>query len=171
MLDCPARMKTFTGGVGSAAQATHERRVSTATINNRRVLILRGLSNLSCRNGVREVFSTHRLKIVISNRSIAWTKCRRQQPIGVQLLQPLAIRHIRLAPRHRLELAGIDQPDLEAPLLEKFLQRNPRDAGRFHRDRPNATLLPPVSQNVQVVREDSKLPHGLRGAILLRKRQ
>jgi hypothetical protein len=64
-----------------------------------------------------------------------------QQTVGMQLLDPLAIQHIRLAAGDVLNVARIDQLYFEAPTLEQFEQRDPVNAGRFHRHGSDATLF------------------------------
>ena len=47
-----------------------------------------------------------------------------EQPHRVEVLQPLAVRHIPLAPRDVLHMAGIDQADLKFPLFQDLEQGN-----------------------------------------------
>jgi len=67
-----------------------------------------------------------------------------QQPIGLQLLDPLAVQHIRLAPAHILQMPRLDQEDLQPALFQDLLQRDPVHPGRFHRHRRDPTGLQPV---------------------------
>ncbi len=48
-----------------------------------------------------------------------------QQAHAVQILNPLAIKHVGFAPGHILEMASIDQIDLEALSLQQFKGRDP----------------------------------------------
>ena len=57
---------------------------------------------------------------------------RRQQPVLEQLRDPLRVPHIGLAPRHRLHVRGVEQPDLHH-LLQAVERRLPVRRGRLHR--------------------------------------
>ena len=59
----------------------------------------------------------------------------------MQLLQPLAVEHIGLAPWDVSDPAGIDQQHFEAPLHQQLVERNPVDAGGLHRYRLDLTLM------------------------------
>jgi hypothetical protein len=50
----------------------------------------------------------------------------------VELLNPLAVQDVGLLTGDVLELAGIDQVDLEAAFFQQLVDRNPVDAGGFH---------------------------------------
>jgi len=52
-----------------------------------------------------------------------------KQPQGVELLQPLAVLHVRLATGHVLDVAGVDQVALDAARFEQLEDGNPIDAG------------------------------------------
>jgi hypothetical protein len=73
-----------------------------------------------------------------------------QQAIAVQSLDPLAIEHVRLAAGKPLDRSGADEATLEAACFQYLEQRNPVDAGGFHRHRFDAVLPQPVGQGVQV---------------------
>ena len=47
----------------------------------------------------------------------------------MQFLQPLAVEDIRLAARDVLDVAGIDQVDLETAGFQDFKEGNPVDTG------------------------------------------
>src|SRR5262249_9460704 len=89
-----------------------------------------------------------------------------EQTIGVELLEPLAILHVRLAPGHWARVMGIDQLDLKPTLFEHFEKGNPVDAGRLHHDGLNLTLSQPLGQDVEISRKRPKAPHRLLIAIL-----
>ena len=57
----------------------------------------------------------------------------RSKPATVQHLQPLAIDHVGLSPRHMAQLPRIDQDRLDAPFFQQLIERNPVHTGRFHR--------------------------------------
>ena len=65
---------------------------------------------------------------------LAGTKAAAQQPVLVQLLEPLRVIDICFPPRHLLDVAGIDQHDLEPSRLEDLEHGNPLHARGFHRD-------------------------------------
>ena len=69
---------------------------------------------------------------------IGWKRAA-QQAQTVQLLNPLAIQHVTLATRYVLEVPPVDQKHLKAAGFEHFKDRNPIDAGGFHRHRVDAT--------------------------------
>lgn len=50
-------------------------------------------------------------------------KARTQEPVGVQLGQPLAVAHLALAPRQIARVRAVDHADLEAGGLEHFVKR------------------------------------------------
>jgi len=53
------------------------------------------------------------------------SKASAQQSDAVELLDPLAVQNIALAPGDILEVPGIHQNDLEAALLENLEDRDP----------------------------------------------
>jgi DNA repair photolyase len=55
-------------------------------------------------------------------------------------------------------IASVDDPNLEAPLLENFVNRDPVDPGRFHHDRLDPALCEPISKPVQIASERSERP-------------
>ena len=90
------------------------------------------------------------------------TKGAAQEAIGVELLQPLTVPHVRLAPRHLTRLMGIDQLDVKSTLFEHFKQRHPVDPGRLHHHGVNLTLPQPRGQGVEVGGKRPKPLHRLR---------
>ena len=89
----------------------------------------------------------------------------REQTIGVEALEPLAVEPIGFrAPRSALGLPGVDQEDLETACLQELEQGNPVDAGRFHGDGTHATVNEPVGEGVEVDGEGAETAHGLRVA-------
>ena len=64
---------------------------------------------------------------------LARPKRTAQQAATVQHLQPLAIDHVGLSPRHMAQLPRIDQDRLDAPFFQQLIERNPVHTGRFHR--------------------------------------
>ena len=83
-----------------------------------------------------------------------------EQSVTVQTLQPLAVQHIALSPRHILDLPGIDQPHLKTPALQHLKGRNPVNPGRFHCHLLDAALPQPMGHLFQILGERAKRPHG-----------
>ncbi len=52
-----------------------------------------------------------------------------EQAHAVQVLQPLAVLHIALASGHVLDVAGVDEADLKAVVLQDLEERDPVDPG------------------------------------------
>ena len=67
------------------------------------------------------------------------TKTAAQEPDAVQFADPLAVGDIALAAGHVLEMPGVDEQHLEAARLEDLVDRDPVDAGGFHRHARHAT--------------------------------
>ncbi len=68
----------------------------------------------------------------------------------MQLLEPLRVIDVRLPPWHLLDVAGIDQHDLEAASLKDLEYGNPVHARGFHGDRRDPDGMQPVGERVQV---------------------
>src|SRR4029450_2363773 len=64
-----------------------------------------------------------------------WSKRPGEQSQGVQLLEPLTVLHVGFASWHMLDMATIDQGQLQAAGFQEFEDRNPVDAGGLHRHR------------------------------------
>ena len=90
----------------------------------------------------------------------------RQQAIGVQLLQPLAVQHVGLAPGHVLDAPRVHQHHLKPPLFQHPEQRNPVHPSRLHDHGLHFALGQPVRQAIQVGREGGELVHRRFGAVL-----
>jgi hypothetical protein len=67
-----------------------------------------------------------------------------------QSRDPLAILDIGLPPRHRLDVLGIDEEDLDSP-LQDLVDRSPVDAGALHRDVRAFGRRKPVGEPEQFV--------------------
>ena len=86
-------------------------------------------------------------------------KGSRQQSIGVQLLQPLAVQHVGLAAGHVLDAPRVYQHHLEPTLFEHPEQRYPVHAGGLHDHGLHAALRQPVRQAIQIRRKAGELAH------------
>jgi hypothetical protein len=84
-----------------------------------------------------------------------------QKPVGVQLLQPLTVEHITLASRHVLNLARIEQPDLEAALHQQLEKRYPVDTGGLHHHSFHPTPFQPLRQRTEIRREGAEAAYRL----------
>src|SRR5438034_2948289 len=78
------------------------------------------------------------------------TERGRQEPIAMQLLNPLAVQNVALATRHIFGFSGIAQLDLEAGFLQDFIQMNPINTGGFHRYARHTALFEPRCNLMQV---------------------
>jgi hypothetical protein len=85
------------------------------------------------------------------------------QSMTEQLGDPLRVLDIGLAARDRLDVLGIEQPDLEAP-LQNVVHRLPILAGALHADVRAAARGQPVGEPQEFVRGG---PKGLRLAVAL----
>ena len=94
-----------------------------------------------------------------SERKTQTSERAAEQPIGHDLLQPLAVKYIQFTPRDVLGVARINQQNGKATRLKQFEQRNPVPPGRFHRHRVHAAGRQPVGQFVESIGEASKLAY------------
>ena len=78
----------------------------------------------------------------------------------MELAQPLTVLDIALAARHVLDVAGVDEQDLDPAGLEDVVDRDPVDPGRFHGDARHATGEEPLGEACEV---GGKGPEGLDG--------
>ena len=76
---------------------------------------------------------------------------RAQEPQAHQLLQPLTVLHVALAPRHVLHLAGVNQPNLQPALLKNFKYWNPIDPGRTHNILPKNIRQPSLLFSIRFI--------------------
>jgi hypothetical protein len=81
-----------------------------------------------------------------------------QQPVLVQLLEPLRVIHVRLPSRHLLDIAGIDQHDFEPAGLKDLEHGNPVHTRGLHRDGRDTDGVQPVGERVQVTTEGAERP-------------
>jgi hypothetical protein len=102
----------------------------------------------------------------VRSRSSRWSRAneaRSQQPRLQELRDPLAIFHVCLAPRHLLDVAGVDQQHLELP-FEQVVDRFPVASRRLHRDVGHCLLCQPIHQRQDVSRHRAEgtdlFPHG-----------
>jgi len=85
-------------------------------------------------------------------------EARPEQPRLEQLAQPGRVRDIGLAAGDLLDVAGVDQQQLEV-VLEHRPDRLPIDAGRLHRHLPDPMRLEPVAQRQQPAHRRLELHH------------
>src|ERR1700730_2597633 len=79
----------------------------------------------------------------------------------MQILQPLAVGNIGLAPWNILYVMGVDQKDGDSPRLQDLKQRDPVNSRALHRYGLDGARFQPVRRGVQVFREGRKTPHRL----------
>lgn len=77
----------------------------------------------------------------------------------MQATQPLGVAHVGFAPWDVFGIAGVDQHDLEAALLEDLEHGDPVDAGGFHGHGANAAAFEPIGETVQVAGEGAERGH------------
>ena len=94
-----------------------------------------------------------------------WAKCPREQTKAHQLLQPLAIQHVRFLPRDVLYMPRIDQIHREAARFQQLIHRNPIDPGRFHNHRIDPTARQPITKLHQILSEALELAHRVLASI------
>ena len=83
-----------------------------------------------------------------------------------QLRNPLAIHHIGLAARDRLDVLSVSKHHLKV-LFEYVPDRLPIHAGRLHGNMPDAKAPEPLSQLTQVLRGAAKAAQMLLRLVLL----
>jgi len=88
-----------------------------------------------------------------------------QQSERVELLYPLAVQYVGLAPGSILDMSCVDQIDLETAGLKDLVKRDPVDSGGFHGYGIDSASLQPIGQVVQIAGERFELSHWLRIAI------
>jgi len=84
-----------------------------------------------------------------------------QETKGVQLLDPLAIEDVGLAPGNSLDVSRVDQEDLDSPLFEDLVEGNPIDPRGLHGHGVDAAGLEPVGQRNECVGEALELAYWL----------
>lgn len=84
-------------------------------------------------------------------------KTRPQQSTLQAVRDPLCIAHVALAPRHLLEVLGVDQQHRALP-FEQGVHRLPEHARRLHCDMRHPGRAQPVAQLQQVRRHRANLP-------------
>ena len=89
------------------------------------------------------------------------TKGPTQQTETHQLLQPLAVEHVRFAPRDVLHMPSIHQIHREPTRLQQLEQRDPVHPRRLHRYGVHFTGRQPLGQAVQVFGKAGILPYRL----------
>ena len=88
-----------------------------------------------------------------------------QKANRVQILQPLAVRDVRLTAGNVFHVVGIDEEDFKAPRFEDLEQRNPIDTSGLHGHGLDTTLFQPVGQLQQLGGKGRESAHGVRDSI------
>ena len=81
------------------------------------------------------------------------TKTPAQQADAVEVAEPLAVGHVALPSRDVLDVARVDEQDLEAAGFEDLVDRDPVHPGGFHRDAGHPTGDQPVREAQQIAGE------------------
>jgi hypothetical protein len=79
-------------------------------------------------------------------------EARPDQPVRLQIGQPLRVADIALAARHVLDVRRIGQHQLELAVAQDMPYRLPIDAGRLHHHVPHAMAIQPVRKRQQIPR-------------------
>src|SRR3989441_9087272 len=88
-----------------------------------------------------------------TDHPVAGPEAAAEQPMLVELLQPLGIVHVGLSARDILHVARIHQQHFEAAGFEDLEDRNPVHARRLHGDGLDAGLREPIGQSVEIAAE------------------
>src|SRR3984957_14332338 len=81
-----------------------------------------------------------------------------QQPVGVQLHQPLAFLHVRLAPRKIVGVTRVHQKHLQAVLFQNVINGEPVNTSGLHGHRLDTARFQPRRHALQIRCPASKLP-------------
>jgi len=84
----------------------------------------------------------------------------RQHPVAVQLLNPLTVQHVGLAPRHMLQALGIDQQHFKARRFQLLEHGYPHHPGGLHGHRLDLASFQPLDHSIQLWIKNPKLAHG-----------
>src|SRR5437867_727216 len=76
---------------------------------------------------------------------------RTQKADGVEILQPLTIRYVRLSARNVLHVTRVYKTHSKTSVFKKLKQGDPKHTRRLHRDTRDATLFQPIGESDQVV--------------------
>ena len=98
--------------------------------------------------------------------AVGGAKAPPQQTEDVEVADPFAVGDITLSAGEVLHVPSVDEDHLEAARVEDLKDRDPVDAGGFHRHVCHATRGEPVGEAVQIGREGRKRSH--RGRITVR---
>ena len=94
-----------------------------------------------------------------------------EQPVAQPLGPPLAVRDSGRAPRHRLEVLGVDQPD-RVIRLQPVEDRPPGDPAALQRHRLDLQRIQPIVERQPIGRHGPQRPHrSLHRAIAIRLSQ
>ena len=88
-----------------------------------------------------------------------WPEGGVEQAHAVQVLQPLAVLHITLAAGHVLDVAGVEEADHEAAVLQDLEKRDPIDTGGLHCHGGDGTGFEPVGQGLEILGERAEVAH------------
>ena len=95
---------------------------------------------------------------------VARTERSPQQAVGHQLPDPLAVQHVALAPADLLRHARRHEHHLEARALQRLVDRDPVDRGRFHRHLGHPARRQPRRHLFQIAGKGAERTHRLLAA-------
>src|ERR1019366_6342070 len=81
---------------------------------------------------------------------VGWPKTRLQQSYRMQILDPLTVRNVALAPGNVLHVVCVNQEDFETVRFQDLIKRNPINASRLHGYGPDVALAQPIGQCDQI---------------------
>ncbi len=87
---------------------------------------------------------------------VGWPKTRLQQSHRMQILDPLTVRNVALAPRNVLHVMCVNQEDFEPVRFQDLIYRDPVNASRLHGYRPDVALAQPIGQIDQISSEGTE---------------
>jgi len=77
----------------------------------------------------------------------------------MEVLDPLAIRHIALPSGNALEVVGVHQVDFEPTIFERLEQGNPIYPCRFHGNRSDTAGFQPIGQRLEITSKRAEFPY------------
>jgi hypothetical protein len=81
-----------------------------------------------------------------------------KQPAAVEHLEPLTVAEVGLPPRDVMELAGVDEDDLDALRLEELVDGDPVDVRALHGHRLHALVAQPGGELMPLIGRGSRTP-------------
>src|ERR1035441_3513517 len=96
---------------------------------------------------------------------VGWPKTRLQQSHRMQILDPLTVGNVALAPGNVLHMMCVHQEDFKPVRFQDLIKRNPVNASRLHGDGPDVAVVQPIGQCDQISCECTEWTHRIDVAI------